>query len=160
MVRLLDVHVNMDRVPTDSWSTATAVLHLASQLVDGIQQGLAERGFTDVRPVHGFAFVLLSGAPATATDLAHHLAISKQATSQLVQRLVDHGYLTRGPDPTDRRARLLVLTERGRACTRAAEQAATDTVESWKDRLSQQQFADLAAGLQAAAIHGRLRPAW
>lgn len=147
-------------MPADSWSTATAVLRLASQLVDGIQQGLAERGFTDVRPVHGFAFARLSGAPATAADLAHHLAITKQATSELVQHLVAHGYLTRAPDPTDRRARLLVLTERGRACTRAAEDAATDTVAGWKDRLTQQQFADLAEGLQAAAIHGRLRPAW
>jgi hypothetical protein len=36
-------------VSTDRWSTATAVLRLASELVDGIQQGLAEAGYCDVR---------------------------------------------------------------------------------------------------------------
>ena len=49
-------------------ATAGAVLRVASQLVDGIQQGLARRGFNDVRAVHGFAFARLSGTPATASD--------------------------------------------------------------------------------------------
>lgn len=147
-------------VQSGSWSTATAVLRLASQLVDGIQQGLAERGFDDVRPVHGFAFARLSGAPGTTAQLAEHLGITKQATSELVQHLVEHGYLTRAPDPDDRRARRLVLTDRGHACTRAAEQAATDTVDSWKLHLTAEQFADLNTALELIARPGRLRPNW
>lgn len=145
---------------TDSWSTATAVLRLASQLVDGIQQGLAERGFTDVRPVHGFAFARLSGAPATTAQLAEHLGITKQATSELVQYLVEHGYLARTPDPNDRRARLLVLTNRGHACTQAAQQAAAHTVDGWGQRLTPKQRDELHAALAAIAKPGRLRPVW
>jgi DNA-binding MarR family transcriptional regulator len=145
---------------TTNWDTATAVLRLATELVDGIQQGLAERGFTDVRPVHGFAFARLSGAPATNAQLAEHLGITKQATSELVAHLVRSGYLTRGPDPDDRRALLLELTDRGHACTRAAQQAAADTVDRWNTRLSPRQRADLPGTLAAVSSPGRLRPAW
>ena len=144
----------------DSWSTATAVLRLATELVDGIQAGVTERGFDDVRPVHGFAFTLLSAAPATTAQLAKHLGITKQATSELVQYLVDRGYLTRVPDPTDRRARLLVLTDRAHDCTRAAQQAAERTVERWERRVTLAQAAALREALTASAGPGPLRPAW
>ncbi|MBO1756874.1 MarR family winged helix-turn-helix transcriptional regulator [Allobranchiibius sp. CTAmp26] len=147
-------------MPGDEWSTATAVLRLGSKLVDGIQQGVAAAGFPDVRPVHGFAFVRLSEAPATTAQLAQHLGITKQATSEIAQYLVDRGYLTRVPDPTDRRARLLVLTDRGRSCTRAAQAAASRTVHSWEQDLTDGQKAALRDGLVAAAGSGRLRPAW
>lgn len=136
------------------------MLRLASELVDGIQRGVAQAGFTDVRPVHGFAFARLSEAPATTAQLADHLGITKQATSELVHHLVDRGYVTRVDDPTDRRARLLVLTERGHACTDAARQTASDTVQAWEQRLSLKQRTDLAAALATIASPGRLRPAW
>jgi DNA-binding MarR family transcriptional regulator len=145
---------------TPSWNTATGVLRLAADLVDGIQTGLASRGYTDVRPVHGFAFARLAGAPATTAQLAEHLGITKQATSELVTHLVESGYLTRTPDPTDGRARLLVLTEHGHACTRAAEQAATDVVEHWNSKLTQEQQTDLQDALAVLTTPGRLRPAW
>jgi len=150
----------MPGVSTDNWNTATTVLRLAAELVDGVQKGLAERGFIDVRPVHGFAFARLSGAPATTAQLAEHLGITKQATSELVGYLCENGYLTRAPDPDDRRARLLVLTERGHACTRAAQQAAADTVDRWNAKLTVQQQVDLSRTLTAIASPGRLRPAW
>ncbi|PZS29537.1 MAG: MarR family transcriptional regulator [Pseudonocardiales bacterium] len=140
--------------------TAAAVLRVATQLVDGIQEGLARRGFDDVRPVHGFAFARISGTQATTADLAAHLGITKQAAAQLVDHLLQRGYLTREADPRDGRAKLLVLTERGRACTTAAEQAANDVVQRWKQQLSPQRFAEMRDGLNQIAVPGRLRPAW
>lgn len=147
-------------VPDSDWSTATALLRASAQLVDGVQQGLVERGFRDVRPVHGFAFAFLSTGPASASELAEHLAITKQAAGQLVDHLVDRGYLTRKPDPSDGRARLLVMTARGRACTRAAEQAAADVVAHWRAALPAREFRALESGLGKLATPGRLRPCW
>lgn len=144
----------------DSWETAVAVLRLASQLVDGVQEGLARRGFDDVRPAHGFAFVRISAGDATAADVAQHLGITKQAAAQLVAYLVQHSYVGRRPDPRDARARLLVLTERGRACTAAAEAAATETVDHWRDQLGASDFDHLQHALAAITEPGRLRPAW
>lgn len=136
------------------------VLRVATQVIDGIQRGLAERGFDDVRPAHGFAFVRISSADATVADVAVHLGVTKQAASQLVEQLVQRGYVTREPDPSDRRARLLALTARGWECTRAAERAAADTTAAWERQLGAQDMAALHAALQALVVPGRLRPAW
>ncbi len=144
----------------DGPMTAAAVLRVATQLVDGIQEGLARRGFDDVRPAHGFAFARISGTRATTADLAAHLGITKQAAAQLVDHLVEHGYLTREADPRDGRAKLLVLTPRGWACTTAAEQAANDVVQRWKAQLPPKQFAVMRDALNKIAVPGRLRPAW
>ena len=144
----------------DGWDTAVAVLRLAAQLIDGIQEGVQRRGFDDVRPAHGFAFVRISTGDATTADVAVHLGITKQAAAQLVGHLVDRGYVERRPDPRDRRARLLVLTDRGWACTAAAKEAATETVGLWKKRLSQSMYRHLATTLDALAEPGRLRPVW
>jgi len=142
-------------------STLTAlVLRVATQLIEGIDDGVAARGFTDVRPAHGFAFVRISVGGATTVEVAEHLGVTKQAASQLVEQLVQRGYVRREPDPADGRARRLQLTERGWACTRAAEQAAADLITTWQQRAGAQALAHLHQGLQAVAEPGPLRPAW
>ena len=108
----------------ENWETAADILRLAVQLVDGVQEGLARRGFADIRPAHGFAFVRISAGDARTSDVAEHLGITKQAAAQIVGHLVANGYVVRQPDLTDARAQLLLLTERGRDCTAAAEAAA------------------------------------
>jgi DNA-binding MarR family transcriptional regulator len=145
---------------TRDWQTASSTLRVAAQLVDGIQEGLAERGFSDVRPVHGFAFAALSGDALTTAGLAAALNVTKQAAAQLVVHLVERGYITRQPDPRDARGQLLVMTERGHACTRAAEDAAADVVAGWRDQTDKATFGAFTQTLVAIATPGRLRPAW
>lgn len=142
------------------WQTATATLRLSAALVDGIQSGLAERGFDDVRPVHGFAFAALSGGETTTSGLAAALGITKQAAGQLVDHLVARGYVTRVPAPHDGRAQLIILTHHGHACTEAAEQAAADVVNTWRSHLAPAAFESFAQALSELAQPGRLRPAW
>lgn len=136
------------------------VLRAATQLVDAIQRGVADRGFTDVRPAHGFAFARISAGDTTASDLADHLGVTKQAAAQLVDQLVDRGYITREPDPADARARLLRLTPHGWACTRAADDAARDAVAQWQQQLDPATFAALGVALRTVVTPGHLRPAW
>jgi DNA-binding MarR family transcriptional regulator len=143
-----------------NWSVATDALLLAAQLVEGIQEGLARRGFADVRPAHGFAFARISAGDATIADVAEHLGVTKQAAAQLVHQLEDRGYVTRRPHPLDARAALLALTDTGIACTRAAQDAASEVVESWRTALGELQFRRLQQGLQAIVQPGPLRPSW
>ena len=142
------------------WQTATATLRLSAALVDGIQAGLRTRGFDDVRPVHGFAFAALSGGDTTTSGLAAALGITKQAAAQLVEHLVARGYVTRVPAPHDGRARVIVLTERGHACTAAAEQAAAAVVDTWRRQLDPPTFDAFTHALGGLAEPGRLRPIW
>lgn len=144
----------------DAWSTAAGVLRIATQLVDGIQAGVARRGFDDVRPAHGFALVRISADRATTADVAEHLGVTKQAASQLVEHLVQRGYVTREDDPRDARARLLVRTDRGHACTSAAEEAAVETVDMWRHQLEPAQFEAFHAAISTIVVPGGLRPSW
>lgn len=136
------------------------LLSAARTLVDGIDAGVRSRGFTDLRPAHGFAFVRLSGTGATVGELAEHLEITKQAASQMADELVRKGYVERLPHPTDARARLLVLTAKGIACTRAADAAAEEILRPWAETLAPGQLAALRTALIHLATPGRIRPTW
>ena len=136
------------------------LLSATRALVDGIDAGVRARGFTDLRPAHGFAFTRLAGDGATVGQLAEHLDVTKQAASQMVEELVAKGYVERRPHPDDARARLIVLTPKGWACTRAAEEAAVELLRPWADVLGPDRLATLQADLARLATPGRLRPMW
>ncbi|AGZ44660.1 MarR family winged helix-turn-helix transcriptional regulator [Actinoplanes friuliensis] len=136
------------------------LLSAARGLVDGVDAGVRARGFDDIRPAHGFAFARLAGDGATVGQLAEHLDVTKQAASQMVEELVTKGYVERRPHPEDARARLIVLSAKGWACTRAADEAATEVLRPWADTLGPKRLAALRADLSLLATPGRLRPTW
>jgi DNA-binding MarR family transcriptional regulator len=119
----------------DPWLTAVAALQLGNRVIDEIQAGVIAAGFDDVTPLHGFAFARIAAGGASTADLASHLGVSKQAAAQLTERLVQAGYVSREAHPRDQRSRLLTLTARGQACTRAARRAAEAAVRRWRTEL-------------------------
>jgi DNA-binding MarR family transcriptional regulator len=147
-------------VDRDLLDLPVLLLSAARALVDGIDAGVRARGFTDLRPAHGFAFARLSGDGATVGQLAEHLDMTKQAASQMVEDLVTKGYVERRPHPGDARARLIVLTPKGWACTRAADEVAMDLLRPWAEALGPHRLAALRADLGRIAAPGRLRPIW
>lgn len=73
----------------------------------------AEKGHTELRL--SFQPVMFSVPPAgvRTTDLASQLGMSKQNCFQLIKQMEAIGYLQRGLDPDDKRARNIQLTPRG-----------------------------------------------
>ena len=82
-------------------------------LNDLVLAALAERGHTAVRPAHSAVFQYLDDTGTTVSLLAERAQMTKQAMAELVRHLEDHGYVTRVPDPTDGRAKLVLPTQRG-----------------------------------------------
>ena len=144
----------------DAQALAFGLLAASRALVDGVDTGVRARGFDDVRPAHGFAFARLSAGGATITELAEHLDVTRQAAAQLVDELIAKGYVERQPHPRDARARLIVLTSRGWACTRAAEAAIGDTLRQWEAVLGPQRLLSLRDDLLQVAPGGPVRPTW
>ncbi|WP_416963372.1 MarR family winged helix-turn-helix transcriptional regulator [Streptomyces sp. Agncl-13] len=144
---------------SEAIALTAALLAAAGDLTKRINDGVVARGF-EGRPAYGFAFARLAPDGATATDLAAHLGITKQAASQLVDELVRKGYAERRPHPGDARARLVVLTELGWACTRAAEEAALEAVQPWVELLGESEVRVLCDRLRRIAPYGPLRPTW
>jgi DNA-binding MarR family transcriptional regulator len=66
--------------------------------------------------VHGLAARYLVGRDdVTTVELAHYLGITKQSTSEVVTTLERAGAVRRAPHPSDGRARVLLLTDEGKA---------------------------------------------
>lgn len=74
---------------------------------------LAAAGFDDLTPAQGRVFQRIAPAGSRLTDLAAQAGITKQSTGFLVDQLESAGYVERVPDPTDGRARLVRVAERG-----------------------------------------------
>jgi DNA-binding MarR family transcriptional regulator len=144
---------------SEALSLAAALLAAAGDLTQRINDGVIARGF-EARPAHGFVFTRLAPDGATVTELAVHLGVTKQAASQLVEELVRKGYVERRPHPGDARARLIVLTEHGWACTRAAEEATAEAVQGWVELIGEGQVRALRNQLVRIAPYGPIRPAW
>ncbi len=144
----------------DPQALAVGLLSVSRALVDGISAGVRARGFDDLRPAHGFAFARLAPDGATITQLAEHLGVTRQAAAQLVDELIAKGYVQSRRHPDDARARLITLTDRGWACTRAADAAVADTVRPWAALLGEERLSALEDDLRRIAPHGPLRPTW
>jgi DNA-binding MarR family transcriptional regulator len=87
---------------------------------------------------------------ARLSDIAAMNGLSKQAISQTARELADLGYIELLPDPEDARARLITLTERGRALI-ADSLRSLDAVEAEAEALIGSErfalFRDIAAEL-------------
>jgi len=123
---------------SDRWENALSrVLELTLLLGRDATENLARMGLTEAR-AH-LLWELRTLAPCTQRELATVLRVTPRAVTALVDGLVETGFVTREPCPTDRRATLVTLTERGHATTQAM-------VEGFRN-LARQLFTDMPANL-------------
>jgi DNA-binding MarR family transcriptional regulator len=85
------------------------------------------------------------------TDIGDELGVTSAAASQLLERLVQSGLVRRREDPDDRRAKRIVLTERGRGLLRAVMEARLRWFVAVADRLPVHERAPAAAALRRLA---------
>src|SRR5215218_10479263 len=91
-----------------------ALLRLAWQAVrDRIYEGVLEAGYTDLSRAHVLLFRWPTIEGLRPSELATRNQLSRQSINDLLSDLEKRGYLERTPDPTDGRARIVRLTERG-----------------------------------------------
>lgn len=73
--------------------------------------------------------------------------ITKQTAGYLVDQLENDGYVCRIPDPTDSRAKLIVIADRGRQARLVARKV-QETIElEWANHLGEKASADLLSAL-------------
>ena len=121
------------------------------EVVRRVSVGLADAGFDDLRPAHTAVFQHIEASGSRLTDLAERAQITKQSMGYLVDYLEQRGYLERRPDPSDRRAALISLTERGWEQIRAALGIIATLEEEWGSRLGEprmQQLRELLGDLR------------
>jgi DNA-binding MarR family transcriptional regulator len=72
----------------------------------------------------------------TQAALAEAIGADKTRIISTLDELQEHGYIERGPDPDDRRARLLAITKAGRSIKKAAQREIRSGEERWLGKLS------------------------
>ncbi|RVW06774.1 MarR family transcriptional regulator [Rhodococcus spongiicola] len=98
---------------------------LTEHLSTSLQSGTRLFGLTTAR-IRALLCVL-ENPSMTQRDLAANLRCSRRQVTALVDALEESGHLRRDPHPTDRRAHIVALTERGRSDADRIRQLRTDT---------------------------------
>ncbi len=123
------------------------------QLVDGLHERLARRGWADVRPSYGFVLLALRQGESTTTELGKLLGVSKQAASHTLDAMVDADYVSRTVHPTDTRQRVIRLAPRGRRLLRVVEQIYTELEAEWAEVVGDRAVEQIRRGLTMVVLH-------
>ncbi|MDP9068986.1 MAG: MarR family transcriptional regulator [Actinomycetota bacterium] len=107
--------------PDDRLNTISMLGQAYSLLGFQIVDGVVGAGYPQ-KPKHSAVFAQIDREGSRLTDLARRANMTPQAMGELVDELEELGYVERQPDPTDRRAKLIVLTPNGWAAVEAAKQ--------------------------------------
>jgi DNA-binding MarR family transcriptional regulator len=107
------------------------------------QDDLVEAGYGDIRPGHGCVFRFIGEDGMRLTELAGLADMTKQSVGEVVDDLVDRGYIERIPDPQDRRAKLIRLTARGEEAQGIGFGLFGKQEERWGERYGSDRLAQL-----------------
>lgn len=120
------------------------------QVVDGAHRRLAELGYPESRPAHGFAMQAI-GPGSTASEVARELGVSKQAAAKTIETLERLDYVCRSTDPADARRKLVVPTARGIGMLAASAQAFDEVQAQWVQAAGREVVAGIRDGLTRLA---------
>jgi DNA-binding MarR family transcriptional regulator len=104
---------------------------------------LQASGFDDLNAPHLTALLWPGPEGLRPSELAARLRVTKQALNYLLRDLERLGYVELHPDPADRRARLIALTDRGRSLVPVIRGAVADAEREWAAALGEERFGEL-----------------
>jgi DNA-binding MarR family transcriptional regulator len=127
-------------------------MELGRRIVEGVNSA----GFLQ-RPAHSavMAHIDIDGGTRLST-IAMRANITPQAVGELVDDLERIGYVVRQPDPHDRRAKRIVLTDRGRESVAAALDTIATLEAELEDLLGSDNLAELHDSLSRILATSRL----
>jgi DNA-binding MarR family transcriptional regulator len=96
-----------------------------------------------IKPSHSAVFAQIEPGGSRLTKLAAGARMTPQSMGVIVDELEELGYVTRRPDPTDRRAKLITLTARGRQAVEAGEATIIGLEQDIVDALGERGAAQL-----------------
>ena len=108
---------------------------------------MAEAGYGDVTPAQARIFQRIGPDGTRLTELAEAAQVTKQTAGFLVDQLERAGYVYRAPDPTDARARLVRISDKGAAVVPVAAAVVAEVQQEWTEHLGAERMAQLRGAL-------------
>jgi DNA-binding MarR family transcriptional regulator len=116
---------------------------------DELERRLADTPYDDIRIGHGCVFGTIDPEGSRLTDLATRARMTKQSVGEVTSDLEQRGYVERLPDPSDGRAKIIRLTERGRAAQALGQELIDEIEQEWADRFGEERIAAFRDALEA-----------
>jgi len=113
-----------------------------------LHRRLGEAGHAAIRPAHGCVFRFIDREGSRLTELAERSGHSKQAVGEVVADLEVLDYVERVPDPADRRAKIIRLTELGWEAQREALEIFADIERRWAEEVGEGRVATMREALE------------
>jgi DNA-binding MarR family transcriptional regulator len=110
---------------------------------------VAQTPYSDIRITHGCVFGNIEPEGSRLTYLAERADMTKQSVGEVTTELERLGYVERVPDPNDGRAKIIRLTERGRAAQALGLGIIDEIEQEWAERYGAERVAALRAALEA-----------
>ena len=107
---------------------------------DRLFRALQDAGFDDWTLAQCRVFQRIAPNGSRLKDLADQAQMTKQSASVMVDQLENLGYVRRLPDPTDGRARLIVIEQRGRRAVEVAMATLDEIYAEWETYLGTRNF--------------------
>jgi DNA-binding MarR family transcriptional regulator len=114
-----------------------------------IWQGLVQRGYQDIRPSHSAVLANLGLGAVRVTELAERARVTQQAMGKMLKELERLGYVTRGVDRGDRRAREIKLTARGERLASDSRNVVAEVRAAYADKVGGAELDLLESQLRA-----------
>lgn len=111
-------------------------------LTDQVTAKLMERGYEEIRPVHGLALRTLIAGADNASELGRRMSVTKQAAAKTIAALQARNYVAGEPDPADKRRTRLYVTDHGRAMLREGEAIFDELRREWEERVGAKRLAE------------------
>ena len=114
-----------------------------------IYQRLVEAGITDTRPSHGNVMEHLAFEDGLRlADLASRAGVTPQSMGQWVDELEALGYVERRPDSSDRRAKRIHLTRKGKKSNKIEWEVVQEVDGALKHLLGEKRLAAMRKALE------------
>ncbi|HUA44616.1 MAG TPA: MarR family transcriptional regulator [Solirubrobacteraceae bacterium] len=118
-------------------------------LSEELTRRVAQTPYSDIRMTHGCVFGNIDPDGTRLTDLAERAFMTKQSVGEVVSDLEKLGYAQRVPDPSDGRAKIIRLTERGQAARTVGLELIDEIEQEWAERYGADRVAALRDALEA-----------
>ena len=114
---------------------------------------LEDAGLDGIRLPHTHVSAYIKADGSRLTDLARDARMTVPAMLELVDDLERLGYAERRPDPADRRAKLVTMTDRGWSAMRAGRKVILDLERDYERALGKRRWAEFTATFDALLQH-------
>ncbi|MGE5147484.1 MAG: MarR family winged helix-turn-helix transcriptional regulator [Candidatus Eiseniibacteriota bacterium] len=138
--------------------TQSLLLYAYQASARELVRALRDHGHDAIRPKHGAVFANIDREGTRATTLATRAGMGKAAMGELVDELERLGYVERRPDPSDRRAKLIVPTTLALQVTRLVHAFNRRLEARYRRKLGAKAYESMRTSLGAIAPSGYRQP--